>query len=77
MRGGYPIHAVTIEQHKTNTKTGRTTIRVWHEATSPSGSHLHTNCGHKHKTLEAARKCIPAVESAYCQKRWPKKAGAA
>jgi hypothetical protein len=75
MRGGYPISAVTIEQHSTNIKTGSTKIRVWCEAqsSSPYKSRVFTSCGHKHKTLEAAQKCVPAVEAAYREKRWPKR----
>jgi hypothetical protein len=71
MRGGYRVYAVEIDQHWHDGKTRVAKVRNWFEAASPCNSKLHTTCGHKHKTIEGAEKCVPAVELAYREKRWP------
>ena len=32
----------------------------------------HGKCGHRHRTQEAAEKCIPFMEGVYKLLRWPK-----
>jgi hypothetical protein len=75
MRGGYNIHAVRIEKHEKGADGNFHFVEGWHEAASPHGK-LHTVCGHKHSSYEEAAVCIPAVEKAYREKRWPAKVAA-
>jgi hypothetical protein len=72
MRGGYPVCVAHIERH---TKKNGTLLRIetWWEARSPHGSRLHTVCGHRHRTSDAAKKCLPDVIEKYKALRWPKK----
>ena len=69
MRGGYRVGVVNVTLFM-NTGKKVFPVRSWFEAASPQGKN-HTVCGHKHKTESKASACIPAVELAYREKRWP------